>query len=274
MLETKILSYLNYLGDSEYMLEVVTTSGAVDTLIKLLQSGDKEIVGYTCLFITDFVLSRSCNETNKQLWDGNLELAIVPELERLVFADNFFIRKQVIYTLGKICSYESLPVLLRAFHQLRDRDPILLPRLVGELFWLGSNNRFDIITSMAASHRYTTRWSALAALQEFLYDLQPQDETCLMRYKFSDHLRHDSHLLVKAEAEYEYQVLELNRRKYQENLSKSEYRRQKKELKKLKPSLSFSNICNLFSNYMYTHDLSTYTVEELENFIERLMYKY
>lgn len=49
MLETKILNYLNYLGDSEYMAEVVTSSGAVHTLIKLFKSKDEIIVGDACL---------------------------------------------------------------------------------------------------------------------------------------------------------------------------------------------------------------------------------
>jgi hypothetical protein len=38
MLETKIFNYLSYLGDSDYMAEVVTTPGAAETIIKILQS--------------------------------------------------------------------------------------------------------------------------------------------------------------------------------------------------------------------------------------------
>ncbi len=50
ILETKVLNYLSYLGDSEYMAEIVTSSGAVDSLIKLLQSDNLEIVSYACYF--------------------------------------------------------------------------------------------------------------------------------------------------------------------------------------------------------------------------------
>lgn len=266
MLETKIIKYISHLGDSEYIAEVVTSPGAVDTLIKLLQSNNNEIIGDTCLFITDFVLSCSRNDTCKQSWD-KLEPAIIPKLEHLVLADNYFIRKQVIYTLGKICSYDSVPVMLNAFYQLRDQDPILLPRLIGELFWLGVDNRWDIISSMAASNQYTTRWAVMTALDQFIWQNE-EDETFLLKHKFCNQLRHDVHQSVREEAEYNYQFLELQRRKYKENLSKSEYRKQRKALEKSEPFLSFSNISNQFSYYMYTQNLHTYTIEELEKFID------
>lgn len=269
MLETKIRKYINHLGDSEYIASVVISPGAVDALIKLLQSNDNEIIGDTCLFITDFVLSCSRNDTCKQSWD-KLEPNIIPKLQYLVLADNHFIRRQVIYTLGKICSYDSVPVMLNAFHQLRDKDPILLPRLIGELFWLGVDNRRDIIGSMAASNQYTTRWAMMTALDEFICDWQnkEEDETFLLKHKFCNQLRHDAHPPVREEAEYNYQFLELQRRKYKENLSKSEYRKQRKALKKSEPFLSFSNITIQFSNYMYAQTLHTYTIEELEEFID------
>jgi len=106
MLENKIIKYLSHLGDSDYMAEVATSLGAVETLIKMLQNDDPDIVGYAGLFITDLVLSCSRNETCKISWETQLEPVIIPELERLVLAENHFIRKQVIYTLGKICSYD------------------------------------------------------------------------------------------------------------------------------------------------------------------------
>ncbi|MBH8566241.1 HEAT repeat domain-containing protein [Nostoc sp. CENA67] len=268
MLETKILNYLNYLGDSEYMAEVVTSPGAVDTLIKLLESQDEIIVGDACLFITDFVLSCSRNDVCKLSWETNLGSAIIPELEHLVFANNHFIRKQVIYTLGKICSYNSVPVLLHAFHQFRDQDPILLPRLIGELFWLGVDNRCDVIESMIFSAQYITRWSVLETLHQFIYDSQLEDANFLIRYKFCEKLRQDSNLLVRAQAEYEFNFLDLNKRRFQENMCKSDYRKQKKILDKSQPFLCFSQIANSFTNYMHNQNLSTYIIQELENFIE------
>jgi hypothetical protein len=69
MQETESRKYLNYLGDSEYMAEVLTSPGAVHTLIKLLESQDEIIIGNACLFITDLVLSCSRNEMCILCWD-------------------------------------------------------------------------------------------------------------------------------------------------------------------------------------------------------------
>lgn len=185
MLETKIIKYLSHLGDSEYMAEVATSPGAVETLVKMLKDDDSEIVSYAGLFIRDFVLSCSRNDICNAAWETQLEPVIIPELERLVFANNHFICKQVIYTLGKICSYHSVPVLLQGFYEYRERDPILLPRLVGELFWLGVENPFDVLESMVASQYYTTRWAVIELLGEFHYHLaDEEDENFLMHYKF------------------------------------------------------------------------------------------
>lgn len=269
MFETKIRKYINYLGDSDYMADVVTSPGAVDSMIKLLQSNEREVISDTCFFIRDFVLSCSKNHTCRQSWESQLESAIIPEVENLLLADKHFIRKDAVYTLGKICSYDSIPVMLNAFYQLRDLDPILLPRLIGELFWLGINNPWDIIDSMAVSDLYTTRWAVVDVLGQFGCNL-PNDEDFLIAHKLCDRLRRDPHRLVREEAEYNYQSLELQRRKHQENKSKAEYRQERKELKKNRTFFYFDNIINRFENYMYEGNLHTYTIEELERFINNL----
>jgi len=272
MFETKIRKYINYLGDAEYMADVVTSPGAVNSLIKLLQSNDREIINETCFFIRDLVVSGSNCDICRQSWESQLKSAIIPEIENLLFADHHFIRRDAVYTLGKICSYDSIPVMLNAFYQLRDRDPILLPWLIGELFWLGINNPWDVIDSMAVSDRYTTRWAVVDVLGKFSCNSpnDEDDEDFLRAHKLCDRLRRDAHRLVREEAEYNYQYLELQRRKHQENMSKAEYKQQRKKLKKFSTFLAFSNIGSPFRNYISERNLHTYTIEELENFINNL----
>ncbi len=272
MLKPKILNYLNYLNDSDYLAEIVKSPGADETLIQLLHSEDLETINATCLFITDAVLLGSQNPICEEGWESHSQGAIVPELERLVLSDNHFIRKQVIYTLGKICSYDSIPILLQAFHQFRDQDPILLPRLVGELFWLGVDHPGDVIQSMVASPQYLTRWAVLTILGELIYNSPDEtDEIFLMKYKVCESLCDDSNFWVQAEANYEYQFLKLNLRWRQENLSKSEYKKQKKELQRLKPGLSFFQVSGQFDNYLYGNRLYHYSIEELETFVGQLV---
>lgn len=272
MLKTKILNYLNYLNDSDYIAEIVSSPGADETLIQLLHSKELETITATCLFITDSVLMGSQNQICQEAWESHSKDAIVPELECLVLSDNHFIRQQVIYTLGKICSYDSIPILLRAFHQFRDQDPILLPRLVGELFWLGVDHPGDIIESMITSPQYLTRWAVLTILGELIYNSSDEtDEIFLMKYKVCESLCEDSNFFVQAEANYEYQFLKLNLRWRQENLSKSEYKKQKKELQRLKPSLSFFQVSGQFDNYLYENRFYHYFIEELETFVGQLV---
>jgi len=164
---------------------------------------------------------------------------------------------------------DSVPVLLKAFYEYRESDPILLPRFIGELFWLGVENRSDILESMVDNQYYTTRWAVIKLLGEFIYHSpNEQDATFSMKYNFSEKLRNDSHPLIKAEAEYEYQLLALQHRKLQENMSKSDYKKQRKDLKKLETYFCFSDVVNLFSYYMSTNNFSTYTMQELETFID------
>ena len=272
MLKTKILNYLNYLNDADYLAEIVKSPKADETLIQLLHSEDLETINATCLLIRDYVRLGSQNPICQEGWESHSQGAIVPELERLVLSDNHFIRQQVIYTLGKICSYDSIPILLRAFHQFRDQDPILLPRLVGELFWLGVDYPGGLIESMISSPQYLTRWAVLTILGELIYNSpDDNDEIFLMKYKVCESLCEDSNFLVQAEANYEYQFLKLNLRWRQENLSKSEYKKQTKELQGLKPSLSFSQVSGQFDNYLYGNQIYHYSIEELETFVGQLV---
>jgi hypothetical protein len=272
MLKPKILNYLNYLNDSDYLAEIVKSPKADETLIQLLHREDLETINATCLLIRDYVRLASQNPICQEGWESHSKGVIVPELERLVLSNNHFIRKQVIYTLGKICSYDSIPILLRAFHQFRDQDPILLPRLVGELFWLGVDHPGDIIQSMITSPQYLTRWAVLTILGELIYNSPDEtDEIFLMKYKVCESLGEDSNFWVKAEANYEYQFLKLNLRWRPENLSKSEYKKQKKELQGLKPGLSFYQVSGQFDNHLYGKQLYHYSIEELETFVEQLM---
>lgn len=272
MLTNKIFNYLRYLNDSDYIAEIVSLPDATETLIQLLKSEDLETLSATCLLIRDYVRLGGQNQICQEKWDSQSKWAIVPELERLVLSDNHFIRKKVIYTLGKICSYDSVPILLRAFHKLRDQDPILLPRLVGELFWLGVDHPGDVIERMIASPQYLTRWAVLAILGEFIYNFCDEtDEIFVMKYKFCEFLSHDPNFWVQAEAKYEYECLKLNLRRGQGNLSKSEYKQQKKEVQGLKPGLSFFQVSGQFDNYLYGNRLYHYSIEELETFVGQLL---
>jgi hypothetical protein len=246
----------------------VTDSGADEEIINLLTSDNLEVINDVCLFIRDDFFSCATNQICEAIGNENFKSLIIPKLEKLVFADNHFIRKQVIYTLAKICSYESVPILLQAFEQFRDQDPILLPQLVGELFWLGVDNCGDLMATMITSNQYTTRWAVIATLPTFMYNNPDDtDENFVMRVNCCEYLRHDANKFVQVEAEYEYQCLLLHCSQQEKNLSKLEYKQRSQQIKTLKPALSFAQVEVEFSNYLYTHKLGNYIIPELERFI-------
>ncbi|OWY67692.1 hypothetical protein B7486_29990 [cyanobacterium TDX16] len=129
MLKVKIsiLQYINYINDGEYLAELF------DIINELLRSDDFETFDLTCLFIRDLVLIGNRHETCQEFIENYPDSSVVKTSEHLLFDTNYFTCKQAIYTLGKTCSYNSVNAMTQAFNTFRDTNPILLPRLVGEM---------------------------------------------------------------------------------------------------------------------------------------------
>ncbi|BDA70643.1 hypothetical protein CAL7716_048090 [Calothrix sp. PCC 7716] len=127
-IESKILHYLSHLQDIDYLAAIVNSVSDTELcniINELLQSGDNEIIGSTCLFIQDLLILGSRHHNREKFVKGYPESLIVKNLEQLLFSPNHFTRKQVVYTLGKACSYSSTKVLNQAFNIYRDIYPLL-----------------------------------------------------------------------------------------------------------------------------------------------------
>ena len=268
-IEASVLHYLDYLQDVDYLAAIVNSASAAklcNIINELLQSGDIETVDSTCLFIRDLVLYGSRHPDSERFVQDYPKSSIVTTLEQLLFSPNHFIRRQAVYTLGKTCSYGSIEALNQAFSALRDTDPILLPRVIGEMGWLGAENFWALLDSMMSSPVYLTRWAVIAVLHEFVGDdAQVQDELFQSKLRCVEQLRQDSNVLIQAEAEYEYQLLKF--RSELCNLPKTDRKKKRKALEKqYKPAFCFDYISSLFTNYLYKEALTQYSVGELEAF--------
>jgi hypothetical protein len=277
MVATSILHYLDYLQSVDYLAAIVKSVSSVelDNIInELLQSENDETVSSTCLFIRDLVLFGSHNPDCEKFCQGYSESSIVKTLEQLLFSPNHFIRKEVVYTLGKTCSYSSLPMLNQAFSRLRDIDPILLPRLIGEMGWLGTENFWAFLESMTTSPVYMTRWAVIDVLSEFVGDdARVQDQLFQNKFRFTEQLRRDSNILIQSEAEYEYQFLKFRSDTY--NLPKAQRKKKRKDLERnYKPTFRFYHISTAFTKYLYTEGLTQYSVGEFEAFISNITQAY
>jgi hypothetical protein len=270
MLTASILQYLEHLQDVDYLAVIVTSvplPELCDTINSLLQSEDDETVDLTCLFIRDLVLFGKRHSDCKEFIEQYPQSSIVKTLEQLVFSTNHFTCKQAIYTLGKTCSYNSVGVLNQAFTQLRDTAPLVLPRLIGEIGWLGAENFWELLDSMMSSQVYATRWAIIDVLHEFNGDdARVGDELFQHKCRYVERLRQDSNIYVRSEAEYEYQLLRF--RSEGNDLSRTERKKRRKDLERqYKPKLCFVYVSSAFANYLYTREVKQYSISELETFI-------
>ncbi|MBW4510357.1 MAG: HEAT repeat domain-containing protein [Scytonematopsis contorta HA4267-MV1] len=270
MIATKILHYLDSLHDVDYLATIVNSvsdTELCDIINQLLQSEDNEIVSSTCLFIQDLVLSSSRHPDCEKFVKGYSESSIVKTLEQLLFSPSHFTREQVVYALGKTCSYNSVSVLNQAFNEFRDIDPILLPRLIGEMGWLGAENFWALLDSMISSQVYITRWAVIDVLSEFVSDdARVHSQWFQSKLRCVEQLRQDSNILVKSQAEYEYQLLKFRSSTYE--LPKAERKKKRKDLERqYKPAFYFAQISTAFANFLYSKRQTQYSIAELEAFI-------
>jgi hypothetical protein len=272
-LTQRILDYDKHLSEGEYLDELAGSVAVTDLFaatVELLQASDVETLSITLGFVQDLILWSPGEERDAA--KAAYPESIVPKaIEALLWSAHHRIRKQAGYTLGKTCSYSSVPVMIEAFHQWRDRDPIMLPRLMGELGWLGAANFDELLDAMMASHLFLTRWATASLLQEFL----DEPETPLFDRKKQrwEILRHDPHPLVRQEAEYQYQ-LQLFRLEgswlspAELKQHKSARRKARKELdQQYEPSITFSEITSRFIHDLHELGQPDYTIDQLEAFI-------
>ena len=267
----QILNSFSFFQDSDRFAAVVnsTSSEELCNIINgLLRSEYFDKVGYTCGFIRDLVMFGRGNPDCERFVKDYLEYSIIETLEELLFSPYHHIRQLTIYTLGKICSYKSLPALNRAFTAFRDTDPILLPRLISEMNWLGEPNFWELINSMMKSSVYITRWAVIDILGKSA-EIQMEDELYPEKFQYIELLRGDSNILVRTQAEYEYQLLKVRREIL--NLPKPQRRKRRKEVeRKYKPNLCFYHVEMSFRNYAGKNKLRQCSLGELEAFILNL----
>jgi hypothetical protein len=268
---TSILQYLDHLQDVDYFPQIVNSISAVKLfkiIDELLKSGDDEIVQLTCIFIRDLVLLGPPHPDCENFGQDYLESSIITTLEELIFSPNHFTRAQVIYTLGKTGSYKSISALNQAFSKFLNTDPILLPRIVFEMGWLGAENFRSLVEPIISSPIYMTRWAVIPMLPGFFGD-DLQDELFQGRLKCLEQLRRDSNPLIRAEAEYEYQLFKFHSNMH--NLSKTDRKKQRKALEKqYKPSCCFDCMSMRFGNYLHTQGMTEYSIDDLEIFISNM----
>jgi hypothetical protein len=274
-LTQRILDYYdNHISESAYLDDLagaVAVNDLFAATVQLLQSSDCKTLPATLLFVQDLI-SYYPSEARQAVRTAYPESIVVHALEALLNSEFHGIRKQAAYVLGKTGSESSVKAMTEVFHQWRDRDPIMLLQLMGELGWLGAVSFDELLDAMMISPVFATRWATISLLQEFLDE--PETPLFDRKKQHWEILRHDPHPLVRQEAEYQYQ-LQLFRLEGSQ-LSPAELKQHKAARRKARkdldrqyaPSITFSAITSRFTNYFYELGQTDYTIGQLEAFID------
>ncbi len=274
--KASVFKYLAHLNDGDYMAAIANSMPLPEfynVLSILLQSEDCETIGLTTLLIRDLVMAgfshSGCAEFRAQ-YPNSL---VVKTLEEMIFSTDHYICTTAAYTLGKTGSYSSVDAIHQAFLKLRDIAPLALPRLMGEIGWLGAENFWKLINSMMSSSVYATRWAVLDVLQEFnSNETGEENELYQGKLRCVKQLRQDLNSYVRLEAEYEYQLLIFRCESHE--LPKAERRKKRKEvIRQYKPVHCFAEISVKFINDLYNQKSKNYSISKLELFIDRIFEK-
>lgn len=271
------IKHYSYGCDLDYLLNIVNTLSFAEIekhICQLLKSSDAETVSETCFAIRDLIVSYSHRYNEFAEFGAKYpESSIVTTVESLLFYKNRNTVHSAIYTLGKTCSYSSIPALNKAFYHLRDTDPFILPRLFCEMSWLGLENFWELVDSMIYSEVDFTRWAVINLLPEFIYENEEGYIHILFhdKFKYLEHLKQDSNEFVRIEADHKYRMLDFKR--IAEDLAKKERNKKRKELEKEYQSiLNFDSLSMSFERYLSYKKFNSYTISQLEDFFDYYIY--
>jgi hypothetical protein len=179
--------------------------------------------------------------------------------QELLGAPDFSVRRNTIYTIGKLTNRDRAYLLSDAFTFYLENDPINLPRLLRELLWLTNKWNWSFIEQVASANHYLKRWSLCQILDD------TGDPTEAKRH-FLDvlaRLKSDSHPLVASEANLRFERVSV---KLGPKLSKVEWRKEVKRISSLQPRMTFESVAMLFMC-----DRSDYAVDNFDRFVTGLI---
>lgn len=267
-IENKIKEFIDNFEDANYVSSIFAVAGVpavIEALKVILTSGDKTSTLTALTFIRDVRFGVCVVDEDIRAEFSKLLPELFPAFKGCVFSDNYFIRTQAIYTIGKLCYRENIPILIEAFESYKTTDPLSIPGLFFELGWLGSEELQDLINEMINHPNYLFRWSTLEFFNSSKYQVDSEQHN-LVKEQLAI-LQNDENKLVKAEANHLYAKVLLDEKK--PNLAKAEFKAEVKSIKKIEPEIRFDSIEVVFQRYLSVAKKSNYSLEELDLFTQQ-----
>lgn len=222
----------------------------------ILKTAEPEAVAHALGFVRDANLFQHPyrDDFHKHLSSS----AIWETLQRLLHASNFSIRRNTIYTIGKLTSRDHAYLLSDVFTFYLENDPINLPNLLLELLWLTNRWNWNFVEQVASAKHYLKRWS----LCQILDDTSDSTETKRHFLEVLVRLKCDLHPLVASEAKLRFERINV---KLGPKLSKAEWRKEVNRISSLKPRVTFEHAAMLFM-----HDRLDYALDDFDRFVCQL----
>jgi hypothetical protein len=201
-IEALVAEYLDHLHDGAYMRRVFANGDvAVSMLATMLGSGDRTRVNRATLVLSDAVLYRYVPRLRELVPRTNLLDVLAANL----YASDYGIRRDSIYTLGKLTYPRAAGALTRAFPVYLQRYPLEPPGLLSELFWLSTRarrRRWDYFLAMARSPQYPVRWCVFEAADYGSVGTARRSRDARLYKRLLHRLARDPHPLVRQEARW------------------------------------------------------------------------
>jgi hypothetical protein len=262
----QIRDYVDHLEDTAYVRAVFAAagvSGVAGLLVAMLRGGDRDAALAAGLFLRDAVLFGMAPDFALAL----PRTGVFPALRANLYVPDYAVRRDSVYTIGKLTVRTTAGLLREAFPVALRRDPLLLPRLLSELSWLtGGKRPWAYLRRVAESPHYLVRWSLLAQNVSLVGDFGrrrgPEGRKLRRLY---GRLAADPHPLVRAEARHRRAALVTRR---EERLWRNGgWERVWKRLSHGEPDRSFSSLELLFGNCMTLAGWADYDLADLDAFV-------
>lgn len=223
----------------------------------ILEKSDPEATSRTLGFLRDASLYKhpfrdgfQKHLASSTIWDV---------LQKLLAAPNFWVRKNTIYTVGKLTHRDRANLLSEAFPFYFENDPINLPFLLQELVWLTNEWNWSFIQKTATAKHFLQRWS----LCQVLDDGGNQTEIAEQFLEILVQLKADTHRLLAAEATFRFERIKI---KLGPKLSKPEWRKEVNRISSLEPRITFES-----AGMQFMRDKTDYTMAEFDCFVTGLV---
>lgn len=160
-------SYLQRIGEDDAVDAVARAAGA-ETAVRAVAdildeacrgSGPLDEMSSALFWVRDASIGVGSQETRAAVREC-VPHRLRSTLANALVAPRFAIRSAAIYTFGKMTFKEDLRLLRGVLDRYLDRDPILLPKLIAEMCWLGLGEETEPVLARVRGHgSYLTRWS-------------------------------------------------------------------------------------------------------------------